>query len=516
MLAHWLSLAATALLAAAARDDAFLAAAPPPAQLAFSAPQPHQRDLGHLVSLSWKDRDAMEQAARQFERDDADIWFAGRRRVGREQRWETVVRLQGNDGVTQEGVVDRLMEFGVDSPDEGRHIPPHALADYLSSSSLSTPYARAFSAAAVSNFSSPSAAYNSLDDSIHETYHPYEGIHDILVSLEQTYPDWVKVISLGQSSEGREIWGVKVTNQSSHASDEAVVPLDEEDEADHDEEDAGPAPLVTSSKRHKHKRHRKLGFVVAGTQHAREWIAASTILYLVHELIVPDVKGRTPHRKLLNQVEFTFVPVVNPDGYVYSWDTDRLWRKSRQPVSSSDGRDCYGIDLNRNWGFHFEPGTRPNPCSDSYPGAEAFESVELQALRDYLLDEGNHIDAFFDVHSFGQMLLFPYSYSCKVKTADEENHYEAVLQAAKALKDVHGRQFETGSVCEISLTSPGMSLDWSYASAKIRWSFGAELRDGGVFGFLLPPSQIRPSGEETSAALRSLAQFILDKEAGKR
>ncbi|KPV77729.1 uncharacterized protein RHOBADRAFT_66031 [Rhodotorula graminis WP1] len=114
------------------------------------------------------------------------------------------------------------------------------------------------------------------------------------------------------------------------------------------------------------------------------------------------------------------------------------------------------------------------------------------------------------------MLLFPYSYSCDVRTADEENHYEAVLQAAKALKGVHGRQFETGSVCEISLTSPGMSLDWTYASAKIRWSFGAELRDGGVFGFLLPPSQIRPSGEEMSAALRSLTQFILDKEDGKR
>lgn len=55
--------------------------------------------------------------------------------------------------------------------------------------------------------------------------------------------------------------------------------------------------------------------------------------------------------------------------------------------------------------------------------------------------------------------------------------------------------------------SPHVNAD---AVAKIRWSFATELRDIGVFGFLLPPSQIRPSGEEMSAALRSLTQFILD------
>lgn len=80
---------------------------------------------------------------------------------------------------------------------------------------------------------------------------------------------------------------------------------------------------------------------------------------------------------------------------------------------------------------------------------------------------------------------------------------------------------------------------WVDAVAKIRWSFATELRDGGIFGtwatplpcstyktplltgsldasvntrtgFLLPPAQIRPSGEEMSAALRRLTQFILD------
>jgi hypothetical protein len=129
-------------------------------------------------------------------------------------------------------------------------------------------------------------------------------------------------------------------------------------------------------------------------------------------------------------------------------------------------------------------------------------------------------------------VLYPYSYTCSLTTPDEENQSEALLRMSAALKRVHGRQFETGSVCEVSLTSPGESLDWTYSTAKIRWSFATELRDAGVFGassapfsspstlshplflslagFLLPPSQIRPSGEEMSAGLRSLTQFVLD------
>jgi hypothetical protein len=39
------------------------------------------------------------------------------------------------------------------------------------------------------------------------------------------------------------------------------------------------------------------------------------------------------------------ISFAQPDGYIYSWDYDRLWRKSRQEV----GKDCFGIDLNRNW-----------------------------------------------------------------------------------------------------------------------------------------------------------------------
>ena len=45
--------------------------------------------------------------------------------------------------------------------------------------------------------------------------------------------------------------------------------------------------------------------------HAREWLSVSTALYLISQLVEDE--------NLITGIEWRIIPVLNPDGYVYSW-----------------------------------------------------------------------------------------------------------------------------------------------------------------------------------------------------
>ena len=57
-------------------------------------------------------------------------------------------------------------------------------------------------------------------------------------------------------------------------------------------------------------------------------------------------------------------------------------------------------------------------------------------------------------------------------------------------------------------TTGGSGADWTYGIAKIKYSYGVELRDTGKYGFLLPAEQIIPSGKETLEALKALCTYV--------
>jgi hypothetical protein len=77
--------------------------------------------------------------------------------------------------------------------------------------------------------------------------------------------------------------------------------------------------------------------------HAREWVSPATTLYIIDEILngvsQQAITLRTNYR-------WYFAPNINPDGYDYTWTSDRLWRKTRSP---NEGSICYGTDPNRNW-----------------------------------------------------------------------------------------------------------------------------------------------------------------------
>lgn len=81
--------------------------------------------------------------------------------------------------------------------------------------------------------------------------------------------------------------------------------------------------------------------------HAREWLAPAACMWIIKELIDPV------NREYLSNYTFTIIPMMNPDGYLYTWYYEREWRKNRSP-SPIAGKDwCRGADLNRNFDVHF-------------------------------------------------------------------------------------------------------------------------------------------------------------------
>ncbi|EPQ29442.1 uncharacterized protein PFL1_03197 [Pseudozyma flocculosa PF-1] len=409
-------------------------------------------------------------------------------------------------------------------------------------------------------------APHTLDPAWHDDYHSFQEIADHLLDLEHAYPSHARRIQIATTHEGRPIYALKLAKR------QPAPPNDGDDDGDGDGE---LSPQKKNSKKNKgkkggdkkkkKKKHRKpepIGIVIAAEQHAREWISTSTSLFFASELLrsalgsphpqphphpgpdpnpnpdpnpapnpppsnsddndddddEPDTRlpslpwSRKQARRILERFSLTVIPLSNPDGYVHSWDENRMWRKNRQPTTAAgDEAGCVGVDLNRNWGFHFDAGL--NPCSEAYAGDKAFDAIETRAMAQYIDDPANGVEGFIDLHSYGQLLTYPYSFSCSEAVGDEEDLLEVSLGAVRALRNVHKRTFTSGRTCEVVGEAGGNAIDWTYS---VKWSFSLELRDGGTYGFLLPPEQIRPTGEETGAALVYLLDFIHEREKDKQ
>ncbi|CAM6031354.1 unnamed protein product, partial [Sphagnum compactum] len=164
--------------------------------------------------------------------------------------------------------------------------------------------------------------------------------------------------------------------------------------------------------------------------HAREWISPSTCIYMIDKLNAQDPVTT----KILNQYEIHFMPLVNPDGYDYTWTTSRLWRKNRVPNA---GSTCIGVDLNRNYGFQWMVSSpkclkqssvlwvfllemfglkrlaarATNPCSDTFAGPFADSEKETRAMEDEILKYKGTWDSYLTIHTYGLWWFLPWGYS---------------------------------------------------------------------------------------------------------
>lgn len=284
-------------------------------------------------------------------------------------------------------------------------------------------------------------------------YRRFEAVDAYLDRLDAQKPELTRIEPLGTSIEGRPIRALRISTAAADA----------------------PA------------------YVINGGQHAREWISVATTTCIADRLV--RGYGSDPEiTALLDEMQVYVVPVVNPDGYEYTWTDDRYWRKNRH--------EEHGVDLNRNFPVAFgRKGSSDQPASPIYRGTHPFSEPESQALRDLL--RRVPVELHIDYHSFSQLVLHPWSHTSE--PAADRGRLAALADAmASAIYATHGKRYKVIDGARLYPAS-GTLMDWVYGEREAA-SFVVELRPARGDGFILPPEQIVPTCEESLAATLALAR----------
>ncbi|CAG5131242.1 unnamed protein product, partial [Candidula unifasciata] len=310
----------------------------------------------------------------------------------------------------------------------------------------------------------------------HYNYHNYSTIRDYINKLESKYPRSVGVSTLTFfTQEGRYVTFAKLSNPYS----------------------SNKKPVI----------------IVEAGIHGREWIAPAATLWFMEKML-QDYQSREPTAKLmLDKYDWFVVPVTNPDGYQYSHTTasDPMWTKNRRYIR----RACRGVDLNRN--FNTKIGTSDANLRDQcetefYHGYEPFSEPESLNIRDLFDSLQPRVVAYVSVRAYGQSLLVPWSYTSDVSRPANHDKLDRVASLmARALSQRHGNEYSYGIADQrLDHAVSGNVIDWVQAKKPDVYAVMLKLRPSisAMNGFLLPSSEIIPTGEELYDSLAVLAREI--------
>jgi hypothetical protein len=286
-------------------------------------------------------------------------------------------------------------------------------------------------------------------------WHTYAETAAELESIHAQYPAITTApFSLGQSVEGREIWAIKVSDNPEVDEEEPEVLYD-------------------------------------GVHHAREIMTVELCLFILRHLCENYQTDRLA-TTLVDERQIYFVPIVNPDGFVYNEmqapNGGGMWRKNRR----DDGVGCQGVDLNRNYPYMWGgAGSSANRCEDIYRGPSPGSEPETQAMVRFM--NGRRFVTHESIHSFMGAILYPWGYSGQPTSDDDLFHR---IGAARA--SVNGY-----AVARIGVS--GCASDYAYGEQTAKPKIMSFLTEIGGSGFWPDPSEKEGLLQENLHSMLTLA-----------
>ncbi|MBN1128977.1 MAG: hypothetical protein JXA71_08325 [Chitinispirillaceae bacterium] len=208
-------------------------------------------------------------------------------------------------------------------------------------------------------------------------YPTYREIDSAVTSLQTRFPAICKRSVLSEKSfQGRDIFLVKVSNSPATANQR-------------------PEALIS------------------GIQHGDEPIGGIMCLRDIEYLCTQH--GRDPEATwLVDNRQIWFIPVMNPDRYVWNESRSTITDRRRKTMRIASGATEIngGVDPNRNypyrWGYD-NRGSGSDPTASNYRGTAALSEPETRAMVDFIAS--HRIRTWQNHHNSGDYLIVPYGYA---------------------------------------------------------------------------------------------------------
>lgn len=311
------------------------------------------------------------------------------------------------------------------------------------------------------------------DNAFFDCFRPYDQVFEFFDAVAEANPEIVtKIHNVSTTYEGRTIPAYKIATNPAY-SPRARSPQDKQ-------------TIYTQS-----------------LMHAREWQAGASHFYAMASLIDDLRSGNAETITLFDEYEWVFTPIVNIDGYKYSWDVDRYWRLNRHPSNGFDG-----VDLNRNFPPEEYWNLDPTDVNEeTNPGKAPLSEPETRGIYDFVTNLPA-LSGVVDVHAYGGMVLRPFS---DVQDEPEEPYVSAMQRLGDAVRDAMAP----------NKTTPSLYI--SQPSGELYPAYGC--MDDGIYrafdytvpaltievegdDFIAPQQTIRDVGQHMNQGLRRFAHEV--------